>query len=98
MVSLIPEFGAFKAPENKTLVEDILGDLGFRVTWSYDEYRAEVCVFEVAMLGEDGVKEFTRKCLGPSPAVADDLWVVGGVGECHEGPFGPKSCTPERAE
>lgn len=40
-------------PERKTLTEDILGDFGFRVVWSYLPHWADVKVYSIEARGMD---------------------------------------------
>ncbi len=41
-------------PEKKTLVEDVGGEMGFRVAWEFSESWADFKVYKVRSFGDDG--------------------------------------------
>ncbi len=53
------------------LTEDILGEFGFRVVWSYSEYRAEVKAYHIASRGMDAAN--TPMFLREGYRASDDL-------------------------
>lgn len=43
--------------DKKKLVEDCLGEFGFRVKWRYSEYWVDVTAYDVSSILEDGTDE-----------------------------------------